>query len=193
MTILFINPIDTNTTLSLFEWGAILEKHVIDSWKDFDTFPEILFSLIHWKTPEQIWVILWPGSFTRMRIITLTLSSLIMSLWIRVKWCHFFELIEGGIPLLRANQEEYITSSEDGEILLTQMENLWPGNYIWYRGENNFTEDKNFIEYTEDWLFIEKVFSRLPYLSVLSPIYLKEPHITWSKKNMSLFWEKTKK
>lgn len=193
MSILFINPIHKNITLSLIEWWELLEKNTIESWKDFDTFPEMLYSLIQWRKPEQIWVILWPWTFTRMRIVTLTLSTLVLSLWIKVKWCHFFELIDDGIPLLQANREEYITLWEDANIIFLKKEFLRPGTYIWYGNKNDFTGNKNFIEYTENWEKIEKIFTWIWATSVLSPIYLKEPHITWSKKNMSLSWEKMKK
>ncbi len=193
MPILFINPIHKNITLSLNEWWELLEKNTIESWKDFDTFPEMLYSLIQWRKPEQIWVILWPWTFTRMRIVTLTLSTLVLSLWIKVRWCHFFELIDDGIPLLQANREEYITLWEDANIIFLKKESLRPGTYIWYGDKNDFTGNKNFIEYTENWEKIEKIFTWIWATSVLSPIYLKEPHITWSKKNMSLSWEKMKK
>lgn len=193
MPILFINPIHKNITLSLIEWWELLEEYSIESWKDFDDFPEVLYSSIQEKKPTEIWVILWPWPFTRMRIVTLTLSTLILSLWIEVKWCHFFELIVDGIPLLQANKEEYITRSKSGDIIFTRKEWFQTGTYMWYGEKNDFTDDKNFIEYTEDWGEIETIFARLPVLSVLFPIYLKEPHITWSKKNMSLSWGKTKK
>ncbi len=193
MRILFINPINKHITLSIIEWWELLEQQSIESWKDFDSFPAIVYSLIQQRKPEQIWVILWPWSFTRMRIITLTLSTLILSLWIEVKWCHLFELIRDGMPILQANREEYITQLKNGDIVFIQKEWLQRGTYVWYGEKNDFTEDKNFIEYTEDWRKIETIFAWFPIVSVLLPIYLKEPHITWSKKNMSLSWEKTKK
>ncbi len=193
MRILYINPIKKHITLSCVEWSLLLREVHLTIWNDFDTFPEILLEMMDSEKPEQIWCIVWPWPFTRMRIVTLTLSTLVLSLWIKVKWCHFFELIEDGIPLLQANREEYITRSGSGEIVLMHKDQLRHGTYIWYGEKIDFTEDKNYIEYREDWREIETVFTQLPTISVLVPIYLKEPHITWSKKNTSHSWETMKK
>jgi hypothetical protein len=60
------------------------------------------------------------------------------------------------------------------------------GTYQWYGEKNDFTNGREFIEYDENISHIIDVFRGRNSLDVLVPIYLKDPHITWSKKNTSL-------
>lgn len=120
-----------------------------------------------------------------MRIVSLTLSTLILSRGIRVKGCHFFELIDHATGILRANEHEYIVAQKDQSRSLISKEMIPSGIYCGYGEKNDFTDDKVFIEYREDWAEVIKIFSSLKYLDRVTPIYLKEPHITWSKKNTS--------
>lgn len=183
--IVFINPLLSDITLFLIADGFCRENRTIVKWDDFLNFPDILIELIDTRTIDEVWVIQWPWAFTRMRIISLTLSTLILSRWMQVKWCHFFELIQDGHPIIRANDGEYIISWENTRSILIPKGNIPKGHYCGYGEKNDFTDEKVFIEYKEDWKCISTIFSSLPYLDRVTPIYLKEPHITWSKKNMS--------
>ena len=183
--ILFINPLLPAITLSLLSGDILVENHTIARWDDFSIFPDTLIQLIDTHKIDEIWTIVWPWAFTRMRIVSLTISTLILSRWIRVKWCHFFQLIDDGCPILRANEREYILSQGTPSSILVSKEDLPDGRYSGYGAKNDFTDDKVFIEYKEDWYKISTIFSSLPFLDRVIPIYLKEPHITWSKKNTS--------
>lgn len=185
MNILYINPLHTDITLSLLDWSTLKESFSIPRWDDFTIFPDTLIELIENSAIKEIWVILWPGAFTRMRIITLTLSSLILSKWIIVKWCHFFELIDTNIPILQANNEEYITRNLEWEIHLIKGNDILSWTYEGYGNQNDFVDTKVLIEYREDWNAVQSVFENLTPLKILTPFYLKEPHITCSTKNKS--------
>lgn len=128
-----------------------------------------------------------------MRIVSLTLSTLILSYEVRVKGCHFFELIHDTTGILRANGNEYIVAQKNQSSNLIPKEDLPSGIYCGYGEKNDFTDDKVFIEYREDWGEVARIFSSLEYLDQVTPIYLKEPHITWSKKNTSRSSERTSK
>ena len=56
---------------------------------------------------------------------------------------------------------------------------------IGYGEKNDFTEGQNFIEYSYDIPFLISLFEGKGMEEKLIPIYLKDPHITWSKKNTS--------
>lgn len=191
MRSLYINPITQNITLTILENGEKKEQIILPRWDDFTDFPDILIDILDTRSIDEIWCILWPWAFTRMRIVTLTLSTCILTRSTWVKWCHFFDLIPSVYqPILQANDTEYIiknpTSTE-----LRHIDTLEAGIYMWYAKENDFTDEKKFIEYREDWWYIESIFQKLEPLDILTPIYLKEPHITWSKKNTSPSSEKT--
>jgi hypothetical protein len=55
-----------------------------------------------------------------------------------------------------------------------------------YGEKNDFTNKGDFIEYREDMAEIVTLFAEKSYTDNLSPIYLKDPHITWSKKSTSI-------
>jgi hypothetical protein len=52
-----------------------------------------------------------------------------------------------------------------------------------YGDKNDFTEGEIFVEYAYDFSHIVSVFQKRSAEAKISPIYLKDPHITWSKKN----------
>jgi hypothetical protein len=183
--ILFINPISKNITLALLEdW---IQKEVINIIKgdDFSTFPDKVVEIVDLYNITEIWCLCGPGAFTRMRIVTLTLNTLVISRRIYLKWCHFFDIItDGRSPILRANDTEYIIGRAH-EYNLIEKDFIPSGSYSWYADQNDFTEDKVWIQYNEDYAEITRIFENIESSSRLSPIYLKDPHITWSKKNIS--------
>ena len=187
MKTLFINPISSDITISLLEDSICRETHIIPKWDDFSQFPEKVIELVDAHSIKEIWCICGPGAFTRMRIVTLTLTTLRLSRAIRLKWCHFFSIIKEWIPILRANDREYIIETAKWITTLIEKGNIPLGTYIWYDDKNDFTDAKVFIEYREDAREVSRVFEQIEYTEVLSPIYLKDPHITCSKKNTSPF------
>lgn len=182
MPVLYINPLRTTITLTILDGVKVINTVNIPRGDDFWSFPETLISTIREYAITTIWTITGPGAFTRMRIVSLTLSTLILTEKIEIKWAHFFELISWAIPTIQANQEEYIILDESIPRLLNKW--VFPDwNYSGYGNKNDFTDGKVFIEYEEDWCKICEIFSELPPQERVIPIYLKEPHITWSKKN----------
>lgn len=185
MTILYINPLHTDITISLLNWSTLEKSFIIPKGDDFVQFPDTIMEIIKNHAIKEIWLILWPGAFTRMRIVTLTLSSLILSKWIIVKWCHFFELIQGSTPILQANNEEYLTQDTGWNIHLIKWKDLLPWRYEGYGNQNDFADTKVLVEYKENWSAVHWLFGSLSPLKTLAPFYLKEPHITCSTKNKS--------
>lgn len=181
--VLFINPISENILLFVIDHGEVRQTSTIPKGKDYDAFPEEVDRMIHRHNIDTIWCIVWPWSFTRMRIVTLTLNTFALTENIKLKGCHFFEIINHQNPILIANNREYIVL-EDDRPTLKEKEQLKVGKeYVGYGQKNDFTDGKNFIEYTLDIPYITRIFESRPIETRLSPIYLKEPHITWSKKN----------
>jgi hypothetical protein len=182
--ILFINPISEDINLFVVENGEVRQSSTIPKGKDYDAFPEMVNDIIHRHNIDTIWCVVWPWAFTRMRIVTLTLNTIAMVKNIPLKGCHFFEILNSNNPILRANDREYILLDEMWVPSLSPIESIDPSKtYTGYALKNDFTDEKNFIEYSEDLTWISEVFRKLPPTNRLTPIYLKEPHITWSKKN----------
>lgn len=184
--ILLINPIASDISIFLLEGALCKDEFTLPHWDDFERFPGKLVELVELHNIEEVWCICGPWAFTRMRIVTLALNTLKISRWIRLKGCHFFELIDREIPILRANDREYITRVWHGDPSLILKEEIPAGKYRGYGEKNDFTDTKVFIQYKEDFFSIQKLFGKIPLSSSLNPIYLKGPHITWSKKNTSL-------
>lgn len=189
---LYINPLLPDITITLLEWTKIEKTFSIPKGDDFESFPNIIMEIIQNHEIEEIWTLLWPGLFTRMRIVTLTLGSIIFSKKIHIKWIHFFDLISHEIPIIQANTDEYRVLIKNTDMIVHKNE-LPDWNYQGYGDKNNFTDGKVFIEYKENWWEISTIFQNLPLLKEVSPIYIKSPHITWSKKNMFPSSKKMKK
>ena len=185
---LFINPVSENIEIFLLDGTEIVTQLSLPRWDDFRSFPETIISLIDTYPIWEIWCVVWPGAFTRMRIVTLTLSSLRLSRGITLKSCHFFDTIERWTRVLKANDREYIIQtpwSSPQMVDMSDMSKLAKWDMIGYGEKNDFTEGQNFIEYSYDIPFLISLFEGKETEEKLIPIYLKDPHITWSKKNTS--------
>ncbi|GAB0175280.1 MAG: hypothetical protein HHAS10_11590 [Candidatus Altimarinota bacterium] len=182
--ILFVNPIGQEIRLFVIENGEVRHTSTIPKGNDYNMFPEEVTTIINRHNIDTIWCIVGPGSFTRMRIVTLTLNTISLVKKIPLKGVHFFEIINHPNPILIANEREYIILGEDGPFLIEKSQLKNKESYCGYGNENDFTDAKKFIEYTEEIPYISKIFERISNVDQLSPIYLKEPHITWSKKNI---------
>ncbi len=183
--ILFINPLPANISVFVIEDTTTIDTSILPKWDDFSQFPGKIIDLIDRYSIDEIWCVCGPGAFTRMRIITLALNTLKLSRWIQLKGCHFFDLIDTENAALKANQREYIIRVWHGDPILLWKEDIPSGIYEGYGEKNDFTDPKVFIQYSEDIQKIETLFRKLPFSESLIPIYLKDPHITWSKKNTS--------
>jgi hypothetical protein len=185
MRSLYINPLLPNITLSILKNGEKISEKILPRWDDFADFPDTVIDIVDTHGIDEIWCLLWPGAFTRMRIVTLTLSTLVMTRGTIVKWCHFFDIIDAANPIIIANNSEYIIRKADRSTSLINKSTLPDGTYTGYGVQNDFTDEKILIEYSEDWGKILYIFEKLAPEKTLTPIYLKEPHITWSTKNTS--------
>lgn len=94
-------------------------------------------------------------------------------------------MIDAANPIIIANNSEYIIRNADRSTSLIDKSTLPDGTYTGYGVQNDFTEGKILIEYSEDWGKVSHIFEKLAPEKTLTPIYLKEPHITWSTKNTS--------
>lgn len=190
---LFIDPIGPNIVLTGIEWTMEMWTREIEKWGDFDYFPDELVDIVDNENIKEIWCVCGPAAFTRIRIVTLAINTLHLVREIPIKWCHFFDIIDTGNPILKANEREYIIDVWHGETKLIAKEEISDWTYHGYGEKNDFTGEKVYIEYKRNIHWICKIFLQKEPISKLSPIYLKDPHITWSKKSTSLSYEKMKK
>ncbi len=183
---LFINPITSTIWLHVIDTDhheVILKKN-IPIGNDFNAFPETILDLLRQYSIREIWCIVGPGMFTRMRIITLTLNTIHRTTSTILKGIHFFDLLPWDAQsILQANNGEYLMQKTDGTTELIPTGNIPPGKYIGYGTKNDFTDDKVFIEYIENYSHICQCFWTIPSWEFLAPVYIKSPNITtWSKK-----------
>ena len=193
MKTLFINPISLDISLAILDKWVFQKGFTIPKGDDFSSFPDMLVDIVTRENIWEIWCICGPWAFTRMRIVTLACNTLRLTRWISLKWCHFFNIIDSDYPILRANDREYIIRGEDGDPIFIEKDLLPSATYVGYGEENDFTDTKILIQYTHEYLSIREKFEQIQEVYSLSPIYLKNPHITWSKKNTSPSSEKTRK
>jgi tRNA A37 threonylcarbamoyladenosine modification protein TsaB len=184
MITLIVHPIEAEILLIIQENGIIKNSRIIPKGDDFSTFPETIRDIVEEFHIDEIWCISGPGPFTRMRIITLTLNTVHLVTGIGLKEAHYFELIPKAHRLMRINATQYLVQREDGEISLVEKEDIPPGSYIGSDKENDFTNDRHFIQYILSITDAKRVFETKPFVEKTSPIYYKDPHITWSKKNI---------
>jgi tRNA A37 threonylcarbamoyladenosine modification protein TsaB len=153
--------------------------------REFESFPEILVVLTQEFRVDHIWVITGPGSFTRLRIITLAVNSIKYAFpKIRLYGWGFFDLartIWAKEPyIITANRYEFLVY-ENWQASFIKKEHLPEGTYFWYGEKTDFTGSHISIEYSYTWAEIIRLFSKSIDTERLSPIYIKEPHITWPK------------
>jgi hypothetical protein len=193
--VLFINPISDSIELLIIdvEHGEVRHTSTIPKWRDYDEFPDAIVDTIDRHDIDTIWCITGPWAFTRMRIVTLTLNTLKLARDITLKWCHFFDIIDTPSPILRANDREYIMKESDTSTYLVSKFDIPAGTYTGYGDRNDFTEEKKLIQYTYTTAHVMRVFMWIEASSSLLPIYLKDPHITWSRQRTHPSSENRKK
>lgn len=192
MHTLFINPIGKNITINVFdtEKRTVIEAICMEkTWNDFEVIPGVFVDLAKKYTPDEIWCITGPWTFTLMRIITLILNSIAYnSPEISLKSCHYFDLIdrENVHPILEANRHEFLVRESDGNDTLIKKEEILP-RWI-YTGYIDEIMIPWYTPYEPTSETILNYFSSKASEKRLSPIYIKAPNITlWSKKISPLF------
>lgn len=187
MTILYINPLPKEITMTVLEKNGtiISETKKIKNTDEFSFFPELLVDTANNHTIQEIWCVCWPWAFTLMRIITLAINSIWYARNIRLKSCNFFELANhpDTIPIIEANAREYLIQEKNQMIALEKGE-LPPWTYQGIFTKIDFEEGKTFIEYTDTYSDIISVFEKKEPEIRLTPIYFKPPNITCSTKTM---------
>lgn len=73
---LLINPISVNIDIFAMDGVDVRHKITLEKGDDFSSFPEAVIKMMNSYAIEEIWCIVGPGAFTRMRIVTLTLNSI---------------------------------------------------------------------------------------------------------------------
>jgi len=183
---LSINPLLPEISFIVIDGDVIVERSTLT--KNFDTastFPRHVVDIMNRYTIDEIWCITGPGPFTLMRIVTLTCNAIGLARWTKLKWCHFFDILDKKYtPIIEANPRECIIR-QDGIDSLIPRTDIADWTYIWLLETKDFTEGKTFVQYTEDITEIQKVFLTQEYSTNLSPLYFKAPHITCSNKKTS--------
>lgn len=194
--ILYINALpDEIVFLWIADNISFSEKVTIPFLQFAEIFPKILIKIVQEKHINSIWVICWPWSFTKMRIVSLAMNSILFSFpYISVRSCSFFEVIpEPYIPILYANLKEYLIFDRNTwQEFFQQKDWLKNGFYQWYLSNfdinstlsptsTNWWDYIVFRPYIDDWEQIFKIFSKKSPQKYISPLYIKPPHITYAK------------
>ncbi len=183
---LSINPLLPEISFIVIDGDSIVEQGTLAKNLDTaSTFPRHVVDLMNRHTIDEVWCITGPGPFTLMRIVTLTCNAIGLARWTKLKWCHFFDILDKKyIPIIEANPRECIIRQESKDSLIAKTD-IADWTYIGILETKDFTEGKTFIQYKEDIYTIRKSFENVEYTQNLSPLYFKAPHITWSSKKIS--------
>lgn len=175
---LYINPLWESITFMVFSNADIITNTLPKNMETSNTFPKLLVELVDIYNIREIWCITGPGPFTLMRIITLSINALTYTRNIKIKSCHFFDLIQNkNIPIIEANNGEYLIRQNDKTILIKKNE-LKEWSYEGIFSENLSTQNIKYIQYRENQSNIDSIFSTKNPVDPIYPIYLKPPHIT---------------
>lgn len=142
---------------------------------------------ISWDDISKIGIVSGPGSFTAMRVITLTLNTLAFTFpHITLVPFHFFEVLAlsglHGPYCIKANRWQYCCRNIIGDSdILHDIIDVPSGHYYWHGDENDFEDRRVSIEYT---LRIENIFAHMnesEWKKRIDPLYIKKPNITTPK------------
>lgn len=184
--ILSINPLLPEISCIVMDNHTIVGQSTVAKNLDTaSTLPRHIVDLVDKYDITEIWCVVGPGPFTLMRIVTLVCNTLAITRGVRLKSAHFFDMISPWhIAIIEANPKECIIREGSIESLRTwDTLPLWV--YEWILTTKELSDDKTWIQYNENRETMEHVFAVKGYVSALSPIYFKAPHITWSSKNTS--------
>ncbi len=184
--LLFIQPVSSEIDITIFdETNFIHNEKILWTNREFEVFPELLIGWIEKYQITKTLCITWPWAFTRLRILTLALNTVRLTHpEISVRGIWFFEyaqLLEIKAPyILEANKSEYLVSNKS-TLEFVKKHELPSGTYFGFWQESDFTERGISVEYSSNGKQVQKVFDSIQEWCMLSPLYIKEPHITWPK------------
>ena len=176
--ILYINPLTVHITFLILWSTEITKKTLTKNMETSINFPKFLVDIVDEYNIHEIWCVTGPGPFTLMRIITLSINALTYTRDIRLKSCHFFDLIQNNnTPIIEANSREYLIR-ENNKTIHIKKDDLSHWCYEGIFSEILSTENIKYIQYKEDQYNIDSAFSKKTTINHISPIYFKPPHIT---------------
>ena len=183
--ILYINPLWENI-IFLSKINNIFESQnlTIPFLEFAENFPKILSNFVEEKNIREIWVINGPGTFTKMRVIILTINTIKISFpEIIVKSVHFFDFFKDlpEKPLIEINTKEFLTNDDQNGEIFYDKNSLPDNDYIGY-STTELRQTSTFKNFVDQWNEIEKIFKSKKSENFLTPIYIKPPHITHAKK-----------
>lgn len=181
MATLYINPLTPDIHFLILKWEETITRTLMKNLDTASTFPKMLVAIVDEYAITDIWCVTGPGPFTLMRVVTLAINAIAYTRTIRVKSCHFFDLIMNEYtPIIEANPREYLIRRHD-EIITITKELIPPWVYGGIFSDIISTEGTKFIQYKEDTIRIMDIFRTRQTENRISPIYFKPPHITWPK------------
>lgn len=183
--ILYINPLWENI-IFLSKINNIFESQnlTIPFLEFAENFPKILSKFVEEKNIREIWVINGPGTFTKMRVIILTINTIKISFpETIVKSVHFFDFFKDlpEKPLIEINAKEFLTNDDQNGEIFYDKNSLPDSDYIGY-STTEVRQTSTFKNFVDQWNEIEKIFKSKKSENFLTPIYIKPPHITHAKK-----------
>ena len=179
--IVYINPIWNEIYFQIFIWMETFQKSLQKNLESASSFPKMLVEIVDTYSINEIWCITWPGAFTLMRVITLSINALTYTRYISIKSCHFFDLIPlSRNAILELNPKEYLIR-DTYWIRHIEKELLMPWVYEWLISSNLSTENIKYIQYINDIDTIFSTFQSKDTETRIVPLYFKPPHITWLK------------
>lgn len=149
-----------------------------------ENFPKILSKFVEEKNIREIWIINGPGTFTKMRVIILTINTIKISFpEIIVKSVHFFDFFKDlpEKPLIEINSKEFLTNDDQNGEIFYDKNSLPDSDYIGY-STTELRQTSTFKNFVDQWNKIEKIFESKKSENFLTPNYIKPPHITHAKK-----------
>lgn len=187
---LLINTLSPSATYLLFNSERkVVSEEVLDiHGRESEYFLESLLlflerNSLEYKDLEGVVTVNGPGSFTAMRIITLTLNTL--SLVHKVPLYSIDSFALGELSgwrhpiLIRANRGEYLLQEYiDSSPKLVAIPDLPSGSYFGFGEENDFANQDISIESTLDYESICRNITLANPVERMEPLYIKKPNIT---------------
>lgn len=187
---LLIDTVSASATYVLFnsERSIVSQEFIEIRGRESEYF---LVSIMEFLTKNNLefqdlsWAIVvnGPGSFTAMRIITLTINTLSFAHHTPLYSVDYFtlsELSRRGYPvLLRANRGEYlIQRKKNTDPQLVTILDIPPWDYFWTGDINDFTNGTISIQSSLRYDVFCRNFQSENPIERIEPIYIKKPNIS---------------
>ncbi len=187
---LFIDTISNPATYILFDSKKdIVSKESLElRWRESEHFLVSLTEFLgknklKYEDLEGVVVINGPGSFTAMRIITLTINTLSFvhhTPLYSLDYFRFLELSGESFPMMiRANRGEYLLQeTADIPPKLMDIQTIPHGSYSWLGDANDFTNGSISIQSSLRYDVFCRNFLLTNPIFRIEPFYIKKANIT---------------